>query len=159
MPIKTYLPTDNPLRSLTHLKRVEKTTWQRIREMESWGICISSPFAMKFSLLFFIYRQEPDSFATFSSGERQLIGARERSILTLMSKDFLALIGAAAMMACPVTYFLLQGWLQNFAYRIELSILPFVTGTLITAAVIMGSILFKIMKTARTNPVEALRYE
>jgi putative ABC transport system permease protein len=92
-------------------------------------------------------------------GIRKVLGASERSILTLMSKDFLALIGAAAMMACPVTYFLLQGWLQNFAYRIELSILPFVTGTLITVAVIMGSILFKILKTARTNPVEALRYE
>lgn len=92
-------------------------------------------------------------------GIRKVLGASEKSILTLMSKDFLALISASALMASPITYFLLQGWLQNFAYRIELSFWPFLIGTLITAAVIMGSILFKIMKTARTNPVDALRYE
>jgi len=76
-----------------------------------------------------------------------------------MTKDFLVLIAAAASVSFPITYFLLQKWLQNFAYRIELSLLPFVIGTLITTSVIMDSILFKIMKTARTNPVEALRYE
>jgi len=92
-------------------------------------------------------------------GIRKVLGASEGSILTLMTKDFLVLIAAAAAASCPITYFLLQRWLQNFAYRIELSLLPFVIGTLITTSVIMGSILFKIIKTARTNPVEALRYE
>jgi len=92
-------------------------------------------------------------------GIRKVLGASESSILTLMSKDFLALIATSAVVACPITYLILQGWLQNYAYRIELSLLPFLTGTLITTAVIMGSILFKIIKTARTNPVDALRYE
>ncbi len=92
-------------------------------------------------------------------GIRKVLGASEGSLLTLMSKDFLVLIAAAAGVACPITYFLLQGWLQKFAYRIELSLWPFLLGALITTSVIMGSILVKIMKTARTNPVEALRYE
>jgi len=92
-------------------------------------------------------------------GIRKVLGASEGSILTLMTKNFLVLIAAAAAVACPITYFLLHRWLQNFAYRIELSLLPFVMGTLITTSVIMGSILFKIIRTARTNPVEALRYE
>jgi len=92
-------------------------------------------------------------------GIRKVLGASEGSILTLMTKDFLVLIATATAVSFPITYFLLQRWLQNFAYRIELSLLPFVIGTLITTSVIMGSILFKIIKTARTNPVEALRYE
>jgi putative ABC transport system permease protein len=92
-------------------------------------------------------------------GIRKVLGASEGSILTLMTKDFLVLIAAATAVSYPITYFLLQGWLQNFAYRIKLSFLPFVIGMLITTSVIMGSILFKIIKTARANPVEALRYE
>ncbi|MBD3413088.1 MAG: FtsX-like permease family protein [Candidatus Aminicenantes bacterium] len=92
-------------------------------------------------------------------GIRKVLGASEGSILTLMSKDFLALIGAAVMLACPVTYFLLHEWLQNFAYRIKLDFWPFLIGIMITTFVIISSILFKIMTTARTDPVDALRYE
>jgi len=92
-------------------------------------------------------------------GIRKVLGASEGSILTLLAKDFLAFIAASALAACPITYFLLQGWLQNFAYRIELGLWPFLVGIMITTAVIMGSILFKIMKTVRTNPVDALHYE
>lgn len=92
-------------------------------------------------------------------GIHKVLGASEGSILTLLAKDFLVLITASALVTSPITYFLLQRWLQNFAYRIELSLWPFLVGTLITFSLIMGSILFKIMKTARSNPVDALRYE
>lgn len=92
-------------------------------------------------------------------GIRKVLGASQGSIWALMAKDFLILMAAAAAAACPITFFLLKGWLQSFAYRIHLSLWPFLIGTLLTTSVIMGSILIKIMKTARTNPVEALRYE
>jgi putative ABC transport system permease protein len=92
-------------------------------------------------------------------GIRKVLGAGEGSILHLMAKDFLILLAAAAAMAWPLTYFFLRGWLRNFAYRVELGLWPFFLGTMITVTVISASIGFKILKTARTNPADALRYE
>jgi len=70
-------------------------------------------------------------------GIRKVLGATEVSIVNLLTKEFLLVVGLASLLAWPVAYFTMNDWLQNFAYRIA----------------------YQALKAARANPVEALRYE
>lgn len=92
-------------------------------------------------------------------GVRKVLGASIPNILMMFSKEFVQLIALAFVVAAPVSYYVMNGWLENFAYRITIGPLIFamvLTTTMIVAAVTVG---YRAAKTAWANPVEALRYE
>ena len=92
-------------------------------------------------------------------GIRKVNGATAAGIVALLSRDFAAWVGVAFLIACPVAYWLLSGWLEGFAYRIALSWMIFAAAGLVALLVAMGTVFFQAYRAATRNPVEALRYE
>ena len=92
-------------------------------------------------------------------GIRKSMGATAGSIFYLISKEFVLLVSVSTLIAWPLIYYLAKNWLQNFYYRIELRPVDFLSGFMIALAVALFTISYKTIKSARTNPVEALRYE
>ncbi len=76
-----------------------------------------------------------------------------------MSKDFLLLVGVANLVSWPVSYFIMNKWLQNFAYRIDLGIWIFALAAFLALFIALLTISFQTVKAATANPVDSLRYE
>jgi len=92
-------------------------------------------------------------------GIRKVFGASLYSISSLISKEFTYLVIIANIIAWPIAYFAMNKWLQDFAYRIELSWWIFVLAGMLTLVIAMITVSFQAVKAARANPVDALRYE
>ncbi len=92
-------------------------------------------------------------------GIRKVLGASVMNIIGLLSKDFLRLVLIALLIAGPVSYFVMNRWLQNFAYRIDLTIGFFLLTGVIAIAITLLTISIQSVKAALTNPVSALRDE
>jgi putative ABC transport system permease protein len=92
-------------------------------------------------------------------GIRKALGATESQITVLLSKNFSVLIAVAFVLACPVTYWLLSQWLESFAYRVEINPLLFLLGGLVAMAIALATISYHTIRSAKANPVKALRYE
>jgi putative ABC transport system permease protein len=92
-------------------------------------------------------------------GIRKTMGATIKTIYIMLSWDFLKWILLAAVIACPIAWYLMNQWLQTFAYHIELGPDIFIIAALIAVGIALLTITWQSLKTARANPVEALRYE
>ncbi len=92
-------------------------------------------------------------------GIRKVLGASVGSIVGLLSKDFLKLVAIAAVIAFPVAWFAMNTWLQDFAYRTNISWWIFVVAGIIAAAIALFTICFQAIKAALSNPVKSLRTE
>jgi putative ABC transport system permease protein len=92
-------------------------------------------------------------------GVRKVLGARIIDIVALLSKDFIRLILLANLLALPIAYFLINKWLQSFAYRINLSIWIFIISGMSVLLTSFLTISFQTIKAATSNPVDSLRYE
>lgn len=92
-------------------------------------------------------------------GIRKILGAGVAGIILLLSKDFVKLILISLIIAIPVATFVAKQWLENFAYRTELTIDLYVMTGLVTLLIAIFTISFQAIKAALANPVEALRYE
>lgn len=104
--------------------------------------------------------------ATFSAeqrikeiGVRKVLGASVTNIVALLSKDFLILVGVAIVIASPIAWLAMHTWLQNFAYRINISWLVFVITTFAALFIALATISFQAIRAALTNPVKNLRTE
>jgi len=92
-------------------------------------------------------------------GVRKVLGASVSTIIFLLTKEFTKWILLANLIAWPIAYFALDKWLKNYAYRISINAYVFFlagAGALFIALLTVG---FQAVKAARTNPVDALRYE
>ncbi|GAB5523607.1 MAG: ABC transporter permease [Roseivirga sp.] len=92
-------------------------------------------------------------------GIRKVLGASISSIVLLMSKGYMQLIGLSFLIACSITYFMMQSWLENFAYQIKMEVWYFLMAGILLALIAFITMSFKSFKAARGNPVDALRYE
>lgn len=92
-------------------------------------------------------------------GVRKVLGASAAQIITLMSREFIALIILANLMAWPIAYFAMNRWLQDFAYRITLHPLTFLIGGSLTFLIAFITVGYQAYKSAQANPIESLRYE
>lgn len=92
-------------------------------------------------------------------GIRKVLGASAKSIVMLLSRDFLKLIGMGFVVAVPLAYWAAQRWLQDFAYRIELDPWTFAAVGAGVAALALCTVSTQALRAALTDPAEALRYE
>lgn len=92
-------------------------------------------------------------------GLRKVLGIKTSQILVLLSKEFVVLILLAFLVSIPASYYLLEQWLQGFAYRINIQAWPFLAAGALTFAVALITILYHALKASLINPVESLRYE
>jgi putative ABC transport system permease protein len=92
-------------------------------------------------------------------GIRKVMGASVASIVALLSKDFIKLVGVAIIIACPLAWYFMHKWLQNFAYRTNISAGVFLLTALLAVLIALFTISFQAIKAALTNPVKNLRTE
>lgn len=104
--------------------------------------------------------------ATFSAeqrikeiGVRKVLGASVAGIVTLLSKDFLKLVAIAIVIASPLAWYVMNKWLQDFAYRTSISWWVFLLAGILAALIAFITISFQAVKAANTNPVKSLRTE
>ena len=92
-------------------------------------------------------------------GVRKVLGASIGSILWLFSREFVRLIGFAFVLAVPVAWWVMDGWLQNFQYRVSLGPGIFLVSLLATVLVAFLTVSFQSIRAALMNPVKSLRSE
>ncbi len=92
-------------------------------------------------------------------GIRKALGATETQITVLLSRNFALLIIISFVIVSPMTYYFLDKWLHNFAYRIGINPLLFLLGGVMAMTIALLTICYHTLRSARANPVKALRYE
>jgi putative ABC transport system permease protein len=92
-------------------------------------------------------------------GIRKVLGASSSGVAVLLCREFAILVALANVVAWPSAYFAISRWLQGFAYRISIGIGAFILSGLLALAIALATVSYQAVKTARANPVEALRYE
>jgi putative ABC transport system permease protein len=92
-------------------------------------------------------------------GIRKVNGAKVSEILTMLNKDFVKWVAIAFVIATPIAYYAMHKWLENFAYKTELSWWIFALAGLLALGIALLTVSFQSWKAATRNPVEALRYE
>ena len=92
-------------------------------------------------------------------GIRKVLGASITQIVMLFSREFALLVIVAFIVAGPIAYYMMDGWLNDFAYKISLSPWLFVTGVLISLVIAFGTVGYRSVKAALANPVDSLKDE
>ncbi|MCI0695036.1 ABC transporter permease [candidate division KSB1 bacterium] len=92
-------------------------------------------------------------------GIRKVLGASVASVIGLLSKDFVKLVLLANLLAWPLGWYAMNGWLQNFAYRIDIGWWVFALSGGLALLIALLTISVQALKAALANPVDSLRYE
>jgi putative ABC transport system permease protein len=92
-------------------------------------------------------------------GIRKVLGASVQNIVAMLSKDFLKYVFIAALIALPLAWFSVNKWLQNYAYRVNISWWIFLLAVLVAMLIALITISFQAIKAAIANPVKSLRTE
>ena len=92
-------------------------------------------------------------------GIRKVLGANVRIILIALSGDIAKTIVVANILAFPVAWYVNDMWLQQFAYHIKIQYWIYLVAFLLSLIIGMLTTIFQTIKAARTNPVDALKYE
>ncbi|MBD0289461.1 MAG: ABC transporter permease, partial [Flavisolibacter sp.] len=176
-----YLLANSGAGDITQSLAVLESTWKKLNPNE--------PFEYSFLDLDFQKNYEADSrqarlinyftiiaiiisclglfgLATFSAeqrtkeiGIRKVLGASVTGLVALLSTDFLKLVGIAVVIASPIAWYVMNQWLQNFAYRTTISWEVFAVSILLVALIAFITVSFQAIKAALANPVKNLRTE
>ena len=92
-------------------------------------------------------------------GIRKVLGASVRSLVHLASKEYIGLVAVSNIIAWPLAYFFMNKWLQNFAYKVQLSIWVFFLSGLAALVIALLTVSVQSLKAAVANPVDSLRHE
>ena len=92
-------------------------------------------------------------------GIRKVNGAKTKEIMAMLNTDFLKWVVSAFVVACPIAYYAMNKWLENFAYKTELSWWIFVLAGFIAFGIALLTVSVQSWRAATRNPVESLRYE
>lgn len=90
---------------------------------------------------------------------RKVNGAKISEVLVLLNQSFIKWVGLAFMLATPLAWLTMDQWLQNFAFKTDLSWWVFLLSGLLTMGITLLTVSWQSWKAANRNPVEALRYE
>ena len=92
-------------------------------------------------------------------GVRKIMGATIPNIIQNISAEFLKLVLIANVIAWPVSYLLVNKWLASFPYKVEISVLVFITAAAIAMGIALITISYTVIRSAAGNPIESIRYE
>ncbi len=92
-------------------------------------------------------------------GIRKILGASVSRLVLLLVKEFSKWVLIANVIAWPVAYWAMNKWLQDFAYHIDLGWEMFIIGAVLALLIALASVCYQVVKAARSNPANALRYE
>ncbi len=92
-------------------------------------------------------------------GIRKVLGASVSNVVSMLSKDFLVLVAIASVLAFPIAWWAMNKWLQDFAYRINISVWVFVLAAVAALLIALITVSFQAFKAAIANPVKSLRTE
>lgn len=92
-------------------------------------------------------------------GIRKVLGSTNRSIVYLLSKNFALLVLLANFIAWPIAYYVLDKWLQEFAYHINISFTTFLISGFLALSIALLTTGYQALKVASANPVDSLKYE
>jgi ABC-type antimicrobial peptide transport system permease subunit len=92
-------------------------------------------------------------------GIRKVLGSSTLSIITLLNKEFLKWILAANLIAWPISYLVMQRWIQKFAYRTNITVEIFILAGIIGLTVALVTVSMQTLKAARANPADSLKHE
>jgi putative ABC transport system permease protein len=92
-------------------------------------------------------------------GVRKAMGSSITGIYVVISKEIVILVSISALIAWPIIYYIAGGWLENFYYRITPGAFSFIAGFGIALGIALLTISYRIMKAARVNPAQSLKYE
>jgi putative ABC transport system permease protein len=92
-------------------------------------------------------------------GVRKVMGATMPNIVVLLSREFAKWVLIANIIAWPLAFVVMNGWLKNFAYRAGIGVAPFLFSAGIALVVALLTVSYQSIKAAAANPIDALRYE
>jgi putative ABC transport system permease protein len=92
-------------------------------------------------------------------GIRKVLGADVSGLVAMLSKDFLKLVLIAFIIASPIAWYVMHRWLQDFAYRINISVWVFASTAFLAALITLITVSYQAIRSARANPVKSLRSE
>lgn len=92
-------------------------------------------------------------------GIRKILGASPIQILTMILGQFSRLIGIALLIGLPIGYLLMQNWMSEFSYQATIGLLPFLFASVALLVVAFTSVSVVVIKIAKSNPIEAVKYE
>jgi putative ABC transport system permease protein len=92
-------------------------------------------------------------------GIRKVLGASVGNVSFMLIREFVFLLIVASIIAWPVTFYFLNGWMDGFIYRISINAVPFVLATVLATIIVVLTTGFRAFRAALANPVESLRSE
>ncbi|WP_421871209.1 ABC transporter permease [Marinoscillum sp.] len=92
-------------------------------------------------------------------GIRKVLGATMADLIILLSKNYIWIMGASYLLAMPVVWYVLNKWLENYSFRIELGLWLLLVPLVVVSFIAGMTILSKMLKASKMNPVKSLRYE
>lgn len=105
-----------------------------------------------FGMVFFVVNERVKEI-----GIRKVLGSSVSQITMLVNKEIIGKVMIAAFAAWPLSYFIVLKWLEGFAYRIPVSIAPFVAASALTVLIALATIAYQTLSAARANPIDTLR--
>jgi len=92
-------------------------------------------------------------------GIRKVMGASITDIVINMSKNYMILVFIGVIIAIPISYIIISNWIKDFAYRMEIDILPFILSGILALLIALFTVSIQAIKAAHSNPVDSLKYE
>jgi putative ABC transport system permease protein len=92
-------------------------------------------------------------------GIRKVFGSSVSRIVKLILKEYLLMVLIANLIAWPVAYFIMNKWLQNFAYHAKIDFWLYIGAAALSMFIVLMTMSFQTIKAAQTNPAETLKYE
>ena len=118
------------------------------------GVIIFISFIGLFGLMSFVATQRTKEMAI-----RKVLGATTFELVKMLNSSFLLMVFIANLVAWPVAYLIVNGWLNGFAYRMELNVWPFALAMFITMFITLLTVSIRSYKAAVANTIDALKYE
>jgi putative ABC transport system permease protein len=92
-------------------------------------------------------------------GIRKINGAKSVEVFSLLSNEYIICVMISFIIACPIAWYVMNKWLQNFAYRIEINFWVFALAGVLALLITLLTVSWQSYRAASKNPVDALRYE
>jgi putative ABC transport system permease protein len=92
-------------------------------------------------------------------GVRKAMGSSITEVYFVISREVILLVSISALISWPLVYFIAKKWLENFYYRIDPGVFSFLAGLVIALGIALITISYRILKAARVNPAQSLKYE